>query len=143
MCFVQNHYKVDICLDCRRFVLRTGVSEFLKVYFSRLPTSCSAHRSPRIPERPFLRKSSAPGSEVARDKCLVLKKKICFFENKFCPRQRSCLGQVTLKIEDLHFLRIWTHRRQRRHLERLKKSKTFNFRGFRPAGGNDTPLKRL
>ena len=31
----------------RRFVLRTGVPEFLKVHFLRFPTFCSAHRSPR------------------------------------------------------------------------------------------------
>ena len=62
-------------------------------------------------------KSSAPGSEVARDKWFVQKKvrflrkvlpqaaklpgtsglskkKRPIFETKFCPRQRSCLGQV-------------------------------------------------
>ena len=40
----------------------------------------------------FLRNSSAPGSEAARDKWFVQKSQI--FENKFCPRQRSCAGQV-------------------------------------------------
>ena len=41
--------------DFRRFVLRTGVQEFLTVHLLRLPTFCSAHRSPRILESPFLR----------------------------------------------------------------------------------------
>ena len=72
-------------------VLCAGVPEFLKVHFLRFPTSCSAHRSPRIPESPFFEKSSAPGSEAARDKWLL--QKIDFLE-KFCSRQRSCPGQV-------------------------------------------------
>ena len=41
----------------------------------------------------FLRKSSPPGSEAARDKWLVQKNK-SDSEKKFCPRQRSCPGQV-------------------------------------------------
>ena len=41
----------------------------------------------------FLRKSSAPGSEAARDKRLVQKEK-SFLRKQFCPRQRSCPGQV-------------------------------------------------
>ena len=41
----------------------------------------------------ILRKSSAPGSEAARDKWLVQKNK-SYFEKKFCSRQRSCPGQV-------------------------------------------------
>ena len=40
----------------------------------------------------FSERSSAPGSEAAQDKWLLQKKS--FFENKFCPRQRSCPGQV-------------------------------------------------
>ena len=36
-------------------------------------------------------KSSAPGSEAARDKLLLQKKHFC---QKFCPRQRSCPRQV-------------------------------------------------
>ena len=50
-------------------VKRKGVPEFLKVHFLGFPTSCSALRSSRIPESPL-------------------------FEKKFCPRQRSCQGQV-------------------------------------------------
>ena len=41
----------------------------------------------------FLRKSSAPGSEAARDKWFVQKKNR-FLRKNFCPRQRSCPGQV-------------------------------------------------
>ena len=39
--------------DFRRFVLRTGVPEFLKVHCLRFPTFCSAHRSPRNPKSPL------------------------------------------------------------------------------------------
>ena len=92
--------------------------KFLKVQFLRFPTPCSAHRSPRIPESPFFERQqkSAPGSEAARDKWFLQKKnrssgksyalgseaardkwllqeKVEFLE-KFCPRQRSCTGQV-------------------------------------------------
>ena len=87
----------------------------MSVHLLRFPTSCSAHRSPRIPESarttsapgseaargkwlvqkqsPFFEKSPAPGSEAARDKCLV-QTKGPNFEKKFCRRQRSCPGQV-------------------------------------------------
>ena len=41
----------------------------------------------------FLRIGSAPGSEAAPDKWL-LQKKSRISEKKFCPRQRSCQGQV-------------------------------------------------
>ena len=44
----------------------------------------------------ILRKKSAPGSETARDKWFVKKKKRekNGFWKKFCPRKRSCPGQV-------------------------------------------------
>ena len=35
--------------------MRTEIPEFQKVQFSRFPTSCSAHRSLRIPKSAFLR----------------------------------------------------------------------------------------
>ena len=40
----------------------------------------------------ILRKKSAPCSAAAPDKWLVQKR--TSFENKFCPQQRSCPGQV-------------------------------------------------
>ena len=48
----QNHGKCKF-KDFRRSVLRTGVPEILKVHFLRVPTSCSVHRSPRIPGSAF------------------------------------------------------------------------------------------
>ena len=98
----------------------------MKVHLLRFPTSCSARRSPRIPESPFSRKKgSAPGSEAAWDKWLlqnksqILRKKFCprqrscpgqvacskksFWEKKFCPRQRSCPGQVTSSKQTSEF----------------------------------------
>ena len=45
-------------------------------------------------------KSSAPGSESARDKLLVQK---IFFEKKIFPRQRSCPGQVACSKEKVIF----------------------------------------
>ena len=40
--------------DFRCSVLRTGVPEILKVHCFRCTTFCSAHRSPKFPESPFL-----------------------------------------------------------------------------------------
>ena len=45
----QNSGKC-IFRDFRRFVQRTGIPPFLEVHFLRFRTSCSAHRSPIIPE---------------------------------------------------------------------------------------------
>ena len=64
--------------------------EFLKVHFLRFPTSCSAHRSPRIPESAFLLRF--PTSCSAHRNPRIPESP--FSENKFCPRQRSCPGQV-------------------------------------------------
>ena len=50
----------------------------------------------------FLRKSSAPGSEAARDKWLVQKKK-SYFEKKICPRQLRRLGQVACSQKNIFF----------------------------------------
>ena len=49
----------------------------------------------------FLEKSSAPGSEAARDKWCLQNKSI--FWKKFCPRQRSCPGQV-VSSKTVYFL---------------------------------------
>ena len=99
-------------------VKRKGVPEFLKVHFGGISDVLfCAQESQNLLKARFLRKSSAPGSEpardkwlvqgksqtfekkrsargseAARDKCLVQKNRI--FENKFCPMQRSCPGQV-------------------------------------------------
>ena len=50
----------------------------------------------------MLRKSSAPGSEAARDKWL-LQKKSHILRKKFCPMQRSCPGQVVFSKKKSDF----------------------------------------
>ena len=52
----------------------------------------------------FLRQSSAPGSEAVPDKWFV-QKKVIFLEKKFYPRQRSCPGQVARSRESEQPLR--------------------------------------
>ena len=55
VCFGYLNSWKCIFWDFWRFVQRTGVPKILKVHLLGFPTSCSAHRSPRIPESPFLR----------------------------------------------------------------------------------------
>ena len=64
---------------------------------AKLPRTSGLFKKGRI-----LRKRSAPGSEAARDKWLVQKKS--YFEKEFCPRQRSCPGQVASSTKKNSFL---------------------------------------
>ena len=68
-----------------------------------MPLAAKLHRTSGLFKKVgFLRKTSAPGSEAARDKWFVQKKRPNF-KNKFCPRQRSNPGQVACSNETTIF----------------------------------------
>ena len=103
-------------------------------------------------------KSSAPGSEVARDKLLLIKKvdfwkkvlpqaaklpgtsgffqKKSFFEKKICPRQRSCPGQGACPKKNTFFKKKFC-RRQRSCPGQVASSKKVRFLRGTSAPGSE------
>ena len=73
-----------VCSKKKRHCLRKHLSQATK-----LPGTCGLFKNKNL----ILRKSSPPGSGAARDKWPIQSNK-SFFEEKNCPRQRSCSGQV-------------------------------------------------
>ena len=109
------------CLRCTTFCSAHMSPKNPENHFLRFPTSCSARRSLRIPESPFLR---FPTFCSARRSPRIPESP--FFENKFCPRQRSCLGQVACSKQKSDFEKQF-YPRQRSCLGQVPCSRKIRF----------------
>ena len=66
-----------------------------------LPQAAKLPRTSGLFKNMFFEKSSVPGSEAAWDKWLVQNNIVS--EKKFCPRQRSCPGQIVGSPKEMFF----------------------------------------